>query len=229
MWREQNNYSRIKIKVIQQTERNSMKPIIGILAEVDSERVNTVQNTYIKAIEKSGGIPILLPYVEDDRTIECFINKCDGFLFTGGVDINPERYGEEKLPTCGDIQENRDDFEFKVFNKAINTEKPILAICRGIQLVNSALGGTLYQDIPSEVDTQISHRQTEAKFSPSHSVKVIKNTPLSILTEEIEISANSFHHQAIKKLGAGLEIMAVADDGIIEAVYSPQKRYLRAY
>lgn len=206
-----------------------MRPIIGILAEIDNEFSTRVQKPYISAIEKSGGLPILLPYVTDDETIESFISICDGFFFTGGADIDPQRYGEKAKATCGEIQVNRDELEFKVFQKVINTSKPIIAICRGAQLVNAALGGTLYQDIPSEIDTQILHRQIEPKFSPSHDVQVIANTPLYEIVGTDRIKGNSFHHQAIKTLGYGLEIMAVADDGIIEAVYSKGKQYLRAY
>lgn len=206
-----------------------MAHIIGILAEVDSDFNTRVQPPYIKAIELAGGLPVLLPYVSDEETIESFISICDGFFFTGGADVDPKRYGEQPKSTCGDIQYNRDTLEFKVFEKVINTSKPILAICRGAQLVNVALGGTLYQDIPSEIDTQISHRQSEPKFSPSHEVQVIANTPLYEIVGKDRIKGNSFHHQAIKTLGDGLEIMAVADDGIIEAVYSKGKQYLRAY
>lgn len=206
-----------------------MKPIIGILAKVDTERNSELQNAYTKAIEGSGGAPVLLPYVEDDGTIERFVDICDGFVFTGGADVDPLRYGEERKDSCGEIQHNRDELEFKVLSKVINTEKPILAICRGSQLINIALGGTLYQDISSEIDTRISHRQSEPKNSPSHDVKILPNTPLDTLMGAHQIHANSFHHQAIKTLGDGLEIMAVAEDGIIEAFYLLKNQYLRAY
>lgn len=206
-----------------------MAHIIGILAEVDSDFNTRVQPPYIKAIELAGGLPVLLPYVSDEETIESFISICDGFFFTGGADVDPKRYGEQPKSTCGDIQYNRDTLEFKVFEKVINTSKPILAICRGAQLVNVALGGTLYQDIPTEIDTSISHRQTEPKFSPSHDVSVIENTPLYTLVGVERIKGNSFHHQSIKTLGKGLEIMALASDGVVEAAYLSGERYLRAY
>lgn len=206
-----------------------MKPIIGILAEVDADFNTRVQPPYIKAIELAGGLPVLLPYVEDSKVIEQFVELCDGFFFTGGADVDPRRYGEQPKATCGDIQYNRDTLEFKVLEKVMNTSKPILAICRGAQLVNVALGGTLYQDIPSEIDTQIAHRQSEPKFSPSHDVTVIENTPLYTLVGAKRIRANSFHHQSVKSLGKGLEIMSLADDGVVEAAYLLGERYLRAY
>lgn len=206
-----------------------MRPIIGVLAEVDNEFTTKVLNTYVHAIEKCGGIPVLFPYVEKDETVERMVALCDGFLFTGGVDIHPMRYGEEAGENIGEIQEHRDEFDFRVFHKVLQTAKPILAICRGAQLVNVALGGTLYQDIPSELDTKILHRQSEPKFSYSHDVKIKVGTPLYEMLGTEQIRANSFHHQAIKALGKGLEIMAVAEDGIIEGVYSPESRYIRAY
>ena len=207
-----------------------MKPIIGMLAEVDSELSVKLQNSYVKAIEQSGGIPILLPYVRDGGSIKQFVELADGFCFTGGVDVEPQRYGEQTKETCGEIQYARDELEFKVFDEIVHTNKPILAICRGIQLVNVALGGTLYQDIPTELETTMLHRQTEPKDSPSHEVNVEENTPLyALVGGAARITANSFHHQAIKQLGKGLAVMSRADDGIIEAVFGTDYPYLRAY
>ena len=206
-----------------------MRPIIGVLAEVDAELNTRVQNSYIHAIEKAGGTPVLFPYVDENGTIERLVDICDGFVFTGGTDIFPKRYGEEAGEHLGELQENRDDLEFHFFQKVIKTSKPLLAICRGAQLVNVALGGTLYQDIPTELSTNIAHRQNEPKFSPSHDVKIVANTPLHEMMGTEKIKGNSFHHQAIKTLGKGLEIMAFAEDGIIEAVYLCGKRYIRAY
>ena len=206
------------------------KPIIiGILGVVDDEIVTRIQNTYIKAIEKFGGSPILLPYVERDESIDAFVSLCDGFLFTGGADVDPRRYGEEIKATCGEIHEYRDDIEFRSFKKIYETKKPIMAICRGAQLVNAALGGTLYQDIPTEIIPCIPHKQTEPKDSHSHEVNVIDGTPLKALANSNRVRINSFHHQALKTLGDGIAVMATADDGVIEAVYSTKHPYLRAY
>ena len=206
-----------------------MRPNIGILAEVNAEQDTTFQRTYTKAIEGAGGVPILLPYVEGEEVIEQFAELCDGFLFTGGADVDPKRYGELPKDTCGEIECHRDELEFKVLKTALRTSKPILGICRGMQLINVALGGTLHQDIPSEIETLIQHSQSEPKFSPSHDAIVLEGSPLHRLMGKNRICANSFHHQAIKSLGSGLEIMAMADDGIIEAVCLSDERYLRAY
>ena len=206
-----------------------MKPIIGILTEVDEDFVTSVKKNYISAIEKAGGLPLVLPYVEDDGILDGMIDVCRGFFFTGGKDIAPKRYGEEKKPTCGELQLNRDDLEFRAFKMAFEAKKPILAICRGAQLVNVALGGTLYQDVPTEVNTKLIHRQTEGEFEYSHDVNINEKTPLYTLFGTNRIKGNSFHHQAIKKLGDGLEVMATADDGIVEAVYYTGDQYIRAY
>ncbi|MBE6895998.1 MAG: gamma-glutamyl-gamma-aminobutyrate hydrolase family protein [Ruminococcaceae bacterium] len=206
-----------------------MKPIIGILAEIDDEKTVKIQDTYVKTVECLGGIPIVIPYTDNESTLTKFTDICDGFIFTGGADVDPKHYGEEKKETCGVIQQYRDDLELRIFNVIIKKQKPIIAICRGIQIVNVALGGTLYQDIPTEKPSDIFHQQKEPKFAMSHDVEILKGTPLHSLIGAERMQANSFHHQAIKTLGKDLEIMATADDGIIEAVYLKSDRYLRAY
>ena len=205
-------------------------PIIGIIASAKDVADVTAPAPYVAAIEAAGGVPVILPCGADFDIYGRFVDLCDGFMFTGGCDIHPARYGEDILPECGNIQDHRDVIELAFFEKAIKTDKPIIAICRGIQLVNVALGGTLYQDIPSQIHTTLTHSQTEGRFEPSHSVTVVENTPLAAMTGgKGRMVANSFHHQAIKDLGRGLEVMARADDGIIEAVYMPDKPYVRAY
>jgi len=207
------------------------KPIIAMLCAVtDNEGVFELklQNAYCDAVLNAGGIPIVLPFTTDRAALHSYVNVCDGFLFTGGNDINPSLYGEEKSDFCGKIEDLRDEFELAVAKAAFPSGKPMLGICRGAQVLNVALGGTLYQDIDSEIPSYISHRQAEAKNLPSHSVSVAAGTPLYKLTRVSKMTANSFH-QAIKKLGRGLLAMAYADDGIIEAVYSTEHPYLYAY
>ncbi len=206
-----------------------MKPKIGILSDISDDRNVLTFATYIKALECVDALPIILPYTSKDETLEQLIQLCDGFLFTGGVDVDPKHYGAEKKETCGSIQPYRDELELKVFGMVRNTTKPILAICRGIQLVNVAMGGTLVQDIPSEIPGHICHDQDEPKFATSHSVRVLAGTPLDDLVGAERIAVNSFHHQAIERPADGLAVMALADDGIIEAVYGTDSCYLRAY
>lgn len=204
-------------------------PIIAILAQVDDEKNTKLAAAYTEAIEGCGGLPLIFPYTDNADTLDALVKLCDGFLFSGGADIEPEFYGAKRSPLCDTSQLYRDKLELEVFRKVFATGKPIMGICRGIQLINVALGGTLCQDIPSEYKTSISHRQTEAKNMPSHSVAVKEGTPLSGLVNKVQITANSFHHQALKDIGKGLRVMAVAEDGIIEAVYHADYPYLRAY
>ena len=206
-----------------------MNPIIGIIAETDNELTTKLWITYVHAVEACGGTPVILPYSAKSETLNEYVRLCDGFMFTGGADIAPDRYGEEKSALCGEVQPYRDEHEFKMLEKALSTGKPILAICRGAQLVNVAFGGTLYQDLPSERPSDVLHKQRQAKMLPSHNVSIVKNTPLYKLAGLEQMTANSFHHQAIKTLGKELFVMATAPDGIIEAAYLDGAQYLRAY
>ena len=206
-----------------------MKIIIGFLAPIDDDRILTLQHTYVSAIENAGGVPIILPYSENENTLESYVDMCDGFCFTGGVDIDPVHYGEPISDGCGKIQHYRDSLELKIFDLILKKKKPILGICRGSQVINVALGGTLYQDIPSEIKTNIQHRQSEAKDMHSHWINVYTGTPYYELVGKERILANSFHHQSVKALGKGLKVMATADDGVIEAFYYDGDSYIRAY
>ena len=204
-------------------------PIIAILSQVDDEKNIKLAAPYVEAVESCGGLPIIFPFTECEKTIDSLIELCDGFLFSGGADIEPELYGEKKSEFCESVQIYRDKLELAVFRKVFASGKPIMGICRGAQLINVALGGTLYQDIPTEYKTSVAHRQTEAKDMPSHSVLVKSATPLAELAGGERMLANSFHHQALKRLGEGIEVMAESDDGIVEAVYRKDYPYLRAY
>ena len=206
-----------------------MKPIIGLLAPVDDDKQINLLYTYVSSLENVGALPIIIPYTENADTLNAYADLCDGFCFTGGVDIEPSRFGEEKSEGCGKIQLFRDKLELSLFDLVFERKKPILGICRGAQLINVALGGTLYQDIPSEIKTDIPHRQTEAKDQHSHEVNVYTGTPYYELVGKTRLAANSFHHQSAKALGRGLKVMADADDGVIEALYYDGDVYIRAY
>lgn len=206
-----------------------MIPIIGLIANIEKDLRVNMHGAYGLSIEKSGGLPLVLPYIESEEIIDAFVDSCDGFLFTGGADIEPEYYGEEKKDTCGETEPSRDKLEFAVLKKVLEKNKPILGICRGLQLINVAMGGTLYQDIPTERRSDIRHVQTEDKYAPSHPILVERDTPLSHLVGKGIMTGNSFHHQAIKTLASGLKVMAKSHDGMIEGVYAPHKKYLYAY
>lgn len=209
-----------------------IKPIIAIICPVavgGGFMEYRLPNAYFAAVTAAGGAPVILPYSPDGEVIKSYIEACDGILFAGGKDIDPRHYGEERSSLCGETEDLRDGFELAVARVALAYDKPTLGICRGAQLLNVALGGSLYQDIEGELATTVSHRQAEPEDSPSHSVTVIKDSPLYNIVGQTNMPANSFHHQAIKKLGAGLRAMAHTEDGIIEAIYSINHRYLYAY
>ncbi len=208
-----------------------MKPIIGMFAKIYNEDLTCeMYYQYSEAIEKAGGIPVLLPYVKDEKVKDGFIELCDGFFFTGGVDVNPIRYGEKNEGLCGVIEDKRDELEFSILPKVLKTNKPILAICRGMQLVNVYFGGTLYQDIPTQYKTDIVHTTPkEQRFKIAHDILVKKDTPLYDLVKTDSFMGNTFHHQAVKELGNSLSVMATAKDGIVEAYYKIDYPYLRCY
>ena len=204
------------------------KPIIGVTPSVDEERHRcVVQPGYLESIQRAGGLPLMLPLADGDEDISRFVELCDGFLFVGGPDIEPRRYGQELLPECGPRNLQRDALEWKLMKAALASDKPILGICRGIQVLNTVLGGTLYQDIPSQYKTDLSHSMPEPPYNRiAHPLQVVEGTPLAMLPPAEGI--NSRHHQAILDLAPGLEIMAYASDGIIEAVRMPEKSFVWA-
>ena len=206
-----------------------MKPKIGLLAEVDNERYSGVKGAYAAAVEAAGGLPLLLPFSESESTLEAYAEALDGFVFTGGADLDPRYFGEAPKKTLGIVYPLRDQFELRFFKTALALKKPIFGICRGLQVINVALGGTLYQDLPTEYETSLSHKQAAPNTEPSHEIRILPDTPLSYLIGKATMMGNSFHHQAIKALGRGLFPTATAEDGIIEAVSLEGYPYLRAY
>lgn len=208
---------------------NRDKPIIGIVPLVDLQRESYwMLPGYMKGIELAGGFPVMLPLTSEDEDILQMVRLCDGILFTGGQDVEPQVYGEEKAEACGECCPERDRMEIMLFKELLKGDKPVLGICRGIQLFNACLGGTLYQDLPSQHASQVCHRQFPPYDEPVHEVILQKHTPLQELLEKSVMQVNSYHHQAILTLSDQLETMAVAEDGIVEAVYHPRKCFVWA-
>lgn len=198
-----------------------MKPVIGLVGAIIDNKESAMPVSYVHAIESSGGIPVVLPYLQQQDVIDQLISMCDGFFFIGGDDLDPSRYGEEKRDVCGQTRPDRDEFEFELLEAILKTGKPVLGVCRGSQLINVAFGGSLYQDMLADSAICAPHNHD--------SVKILENTPLHALIGQDRMFTNTIHHQAVKKLGKGLEVMAVADDGTIEATYMPGETYIRAY
>lgn len=203
-----------------------MRPFIGVVPLYDIERNSFwMIPGYMDGIIKAGGIPVILPPVTDRETLKSLAERFDGFLFTGGQDVAPILYGEEKIDACGEICKERDEMEKILLEYIIEADKPLLGICRGIQIVNAALGGTLYQDLKTQHSSSIEHTMKPPYNRTVHYVSVIENTPLAKITTGNNIGVNSYHHQAVKELSPLLKPMAVAD-GLVEAAYMENKKFL---
>lgn len=203
------------------------KPLIALIPQVEGEGRWWLNPDYMESIVNAGGIPAMVPLTDREEDLEEIARRFDGFLFTGGPDVDPALYGQKKEDFCGAICEKRDAMEMKLFRLTFDLDKPILGICRGIQLMNVALGGTLYQDIPAQAPSEISHRVLEKPLArEAHEILVEQTCPFGNLP--LKLMVNSRHHQAIDCLAPGLEVRARAADGIIEAVYMPSKPHVRA-
>ncbi|OQA03904.1 MAG: putative glutamine amidotransferase [bacterium ADurb.Bin400] len=210
---------------------NTNKPTIGILGtivELENHILDIeVHHAYTKAVLNAGGIPIILSSIKDSSLIKEYIGLCDGFIFTGGYDIEPSLYNETPHETVTDTDPLRDWFEPRLMQTAMKHDLPILAICRGHQMLNVVRGGTLWQDLPSERPAStVNHRQIEKHDIPSHSITLQPSTKLFKIVGSPSIMVNSRHHQAIKTLGSDLVATAHSEDGIIEAIEDPNAKFI---
>ena len=188
-------------------------PIIGVTPLWDAERSSVwMLPDYLDGIRTAGGIPVVLPLEMNEEDADRIVEACDGFLFTGGQDVG----------SCPE----RDSLETLLLSKALPSDKAILGICRGLQFINVFLGGTLWQDLPSQYPSEIVHRQGKPYGVPTHTVML--NGDIGTLLGKGNIEVNTLHHQAAKDLGNDLTAMAVAPDGIIEAVQMAGKRFVWA-
>lgn len=199
-------------------------PLIGITSdydEINGQNSFLIKKSYVAAVEDSGGIPLLLCPTKNENSISRFINLIDGLLISGGgFDIDPKYFGEVPHPKLGKIQPDRTDFEIKLLKLSIEKKMPVLGICGGHQLINVYFGGNLYQDIPSQYSEKINHKQSTPSDIPYHKIEIHPSTRLSRISSINSTVVNSTHHQSIKKIGSGLKISAVAEDGVIEAIES---------
>ena len=205
------------------------KPMIALMPLYDDEKNSYwMLPQYMKMIEQAGGLPVMLPMSDDHIILRQIAETFDGFLFIGGHDISPHLYHQEAMIQCGQICSCRDDMEKELFHLVYQMNKTMLGICRGIQLFNVLLGGTLYQDLPSQRKSLINHHQLPPYDKPQHNNTIIKGTPLYDLLAVEKLQVNSYHHQAIQELSPLLKEMAFSEDGLIEAIYQPDKKYLWA-
>jgi putative glutamine amidotransferase len=201
------------------------RPIIGVVCSRYERKhggiVAGVSVTYVRAVEGGGAIPLLIHLSEDLSIVEALYRRVDGLLFTGGGDVDPKHYGAERHPKCGAPEGPRDEVELWLARRALADGMPILGICRGVQLINVAMGGTLYQDIPSEIPGALDHYASlngEGRTLMPHTIQIQANSWLANQLGSAEVHANTFHHQALKDVAPGLRVVANAPDGIVEAV-----------
>ena len=205
------------------------KPLIGVTPLFDRARDSYwMQPGYFLALEQAGAVPVMLPLTNDEAALGRLVETLDGFLIAGGQDVSPALYGEEQRPVCKETCPERDTMESVLLRLLREADKPVFGICRGLQVLNAHLGGTLYQDLNAEHPSDVNHRMAAPYDRAEHTVALCKDAPLSALLNAEEIGVNSCHHQAIKDLAPVLKPMAIAPDGLIEAVFAPDKRFVWA-
>lgn len=204
-------------------------PLIGISGSVDKEETQSfIMRSYFKRLTDSGAIPLLLsPDMTPEQVDQC-AQQLDGLLLAGGNDVDPALFHEEPIPQLGEVNPIRDRIELLLVPAFLRAEKPILCICRGIQTLNVALGGTLYQDLPSQYTAGAleNHSQEPPYSTPTHSVKVAPGTAFALIAQADMLQVNSMHHQAVKDVGPGLTVCARSESGVIEAVEMPGKPFV---
>ncbi len=184
-----------------------------------------LRDDYVRAVEKAGGLPFVLAGRPEDAAE--YLDRVQALVLSGGADIDPRHYGEERHPTVERVHPDRDAFELALVREALRRDLPTLAICRGHQLLNVATGGTLFQDIPSQVESAADHDPDTERWECCHDVEVLPGTRLHAILGRDRVAVNSFHHQAVKDLGRGLVLSARgADDGVIEGMEMPDRRFM---
>ncbi len=209
-----------------------MKPVIGITCNYDwkdtvgqsscmgiaGQDWNFLAGDYVYAIEKAGGIPVILPRMKDMSILRPYLETLDGILVSGGHDVDPRNYGARISGKCGRIVPERDDMDLAITKAALELKKPLLGICRGIQILATATGGTLYQDLESEGPYQHHFMDNSPRQYPVHQVTLEKDSQLAEIFGKTVVAVNSYHHQAVKTVGETMRIIARSDDGVVEGI-----------
>jgi putative glutamine amidotransferase len=208
-----------------------MRPLIGLTLGYDDRLPgrHTLRQDYVRAVEAAGGLPLpLAPVAWPDPGL-ALLDRLDGLLLTGGADVDPALYGEEAHPRLRLVVRERDEFELALVREALARDLPVLGICRGLQVLNVAAGGTLIQDIPAQVGAAVDHDPDVERWADAHEVEVQPGSRLREVLGQDMVPVNSFHHQGVKRVGEGLVVAATSPrDGIIEAVEMPSRRFVLA-
>jgi putative glutamine amidotransferase len=207
------------------------KPIVGITTfckqEVNNKHYNKVSCGYMKVISEAGGTPILIPLMSELERAKEYIDLIDALVLSGGQDVSPAYYNQPISDQLGEIDPQRDSWELKLFNLAYQQNLPILGICRGMQLINIAQGGTLYQDIIDHHNECLLHLPNgDDECYVHHEVTIEENCNLCSFSCSQQINVNSHHHQAIKKLAPGFKVIAQTEGEIVEAIEAVDKDFV---
>ncbi|MCA9321416.1 MAG: gamma-glutamyl-gamma-aminobutyrate hydrolase family protein [Planctomycetes bacterium] len=214
----------------------SQRPIIG----VSSRKIYFTHNdrpyprfgvaiNYVQASEAAGGAPLMLPLSQNADVLHQLLDVCDGLLLTGGLDIDPSLYGEEPHQNIDQINPLRDITEMILAKEALRRDMPIFGICRGMQILNVAAGGSLVQDIGSQIEKEtLQHFQKLTEEYPSHSIRIESDSWLHRIVGEEKVRVNSYHHQCVKRMGEGFRVTAWAPDGVPEAMSDDRRFFAHA-
>lgn len=212
-------------------------PVIGITPDIDNPsggplprnrtRLLLLQERYARAILDAGGLPFIIPIVHSHEAIQEMLERLDGIVVSGGnFDIDPLLYGEQAIEALGELKPDRTQFELDLISRALDRNIPVLGVCGGAQAINVALGGTLYQDIASQIPAALEHQQGALKDRGGHAVTIHDGTLLRRIVGQDGLETNTTHHQSVKRLGAGLIVNATAKDGVIEGLESREHRFV---
>ena len=207
------------------------RPVIGLCTSYEKNKTEDrifINHAYLEAVRHFGGIPMVIPAEAGAEEQAYLLGQCDGLILTGGDDIDPALYGEEIINDTVFPAPERDAREPRLCAMAMERDIPILGICRGLQILNVHLGGTLYQDIPAQMETDVPHKMERPFERVIHDCFLVPDSPLARLTGQAAVGVNSFHHQAVKDVAPSLSVMARAADGIVEAVWKPDAKFLWA-
>jgi len=205
------------------------RPVVGVTLGMGGRPGrHAILEDYLRAVEQAGGVPLLLPAVSLAQAA-LVLQRVDGLLLSGGGDVDPALYGKKPHPRLGRVDRRRDEFEIALAREALERDVPILAICRGQQLLNVATGGTLLQDIPSELEGASEHDAPGGRRRRSHVVELLPHTRLRAILGRDTVAVNSFHHQAVDRVGRGLTTAGrCPDDGVVEALEARGRRFVVA-
>jgi putative glutamine amidotransferase len=206
-----------------------MRPVVGItLGDGDEPGIHAMREDYVRSVEQSGAVPVVLPPVSPGDVPD-LLDRLDGVLLSGGVDVDPILYGQAPHPKLGRVNRRRDDFELELTREALRREVPILGICRGHQVLNVATGGTLVQDIPSLIGGAAEHDGQGPRWRRAHRVEVTASSRLREILGQDAASVNSIHHQGVDRVGKDLVVSArCPEDGVIEGLEMTGRRFVVA-